>query len=482
MTAPVEQPPGRNRRDDARGSGSPLRMRVAPEAVIIVTKSSRIVLVDSPDWSMDEFNRREIVEILVPRGFAASDLDDAKSCHEPAHLPVELVVGRGEATHHFTNPSRESESSKLPSDREFSLEPGLVRLADDPILASLADGTVVSWNAGARSLYGYSAEEILGKPASLLVPYELRASEERNRETVLSGDVVVPYDTLRLSKAGVSTAVSVSISPIRDEAGAIVGTLEIGRDVSRRQSEEKALADQVATLSQSNRELQDYALVAAHDLQSPLNTLAAYFAELSQRCESLMDDETRELLAAASAAVPRMQTLVMDLLKLARLDDRSPDLVRTDCGAVVSQVLLNLDLAIKESAAAVSIGSMPIVKADPTQIGQVFQNLISNALKFRAGRAPQIHVGAEQRPGEWRFSISDNGIGIDLGMIPRLFQPLQRLQPNGLYPGNGLGLAIAKKILTRHGGRIWVESRPGKGTTFYFTLPVSDSNDSTGSL
>jgi PAS domain-containing protein len=210
MPAPVEQPSGNDRRGETRGSASPLRMRVAPQAVIIVTPSNRIVLVESPDWSMDEFNRREIVEIIVPEGFATSDHGETQSCHEPAHLPVDLVVGRGEAISQFTNLARKSLSIKPTSDTEYPLEPGLIRLADDPIFASLADGTIVSWNAGARNLYGYSTEEIVGKPVSLVIPYELRTSEERNREKVLTGDAAAPYDTLRLSKAGVTTTVSVS--------------------------------------------------------------------------------------------------------------------------------------------------------------------------------------------------------------------------------------------------------------------------------
>ena len=478
MTAPGEHPPERSARTSGTEDSSRMRMRVAPEAVIIVTKHNRIVLVDSPSWNMEEFNRREVVEILVPRGFGAKIGSTARPLQEPGDLPVEIVIGRSPVNPPQIQGFRARSIPSISDGRELALEPALANLPDDPILAILRDGTVVSWNAGAKKLYGFASNEILGKPVSTLIPPELRASEERQRNKVFEGESVSPYDTLRIASDGTSSAVYVSLAPIHDAAGSVVGALEIGRNVTKRQREERALSEQVASLTQSNRDLQDYALVVAHDLQSPLNMVAAYLGDLSQRCGDMLEGEARDLLTTASAAVPRMQKLIKDLLELARMDGRPPRCVPADCEAIVSQVLSDLDLAIKQSGAKIAHDPMPTVLADPTQLGQVFQNLISNAIKFRSTSEPEIHIGAKQRPGEWRFSITDNGIGIDPGMMRRLFQPLQRLQPDGPHPGSGLGLAIARKIMTRHGGRIWMESKPGEGSTFYFTLPATDSKDS----
>lgn len=461
-------------------AGNPrLNLRVAPEAVIIVTEHNRIVLVDNPFWNMEDFNRREVVEIVLPEGFRATDPRSAGSTHDPLDLPVELVVGRSTQS----PPSLSISKDKAPDDAwaagDFAIGTGLIQSAQDAIVVLRRDGSILAWNSGAHRMYGFAADEVLGKPYSLLIPYELRTAEERHRNKVLAGEFISPFDTSRTRNDGAKVAVCVSISPVLNEAREIVGTLEIGRDISARKEEERALAAQLASLTQSNKELEDYAIVVAHDLQAPLNLVASHFAELSKKSAAPLDDDTSNLLKSASAALPRMQKLIKDLLELARLEGRPPERVRTDCAAMVAAVLANLDLIIKKSGATVLLGALPVVLADPTQLGQVFQNLISNAIKFRSDRPPEVRISAELRPGEWRFSISDNGIGIEPAMIPRLFQPLQRLQPKAPQPGSGLGLAIAKKIMTRHGGRIWAEAKPGLGSTFYFTLPATESKDST---
>ncbi len=476
MAAPGERPPRPELHGGDKGRDSRLSMRVAPEAVIIVTERNRIVLVDSHAWSMDDFNRREIVEIVLPDGFRASIPQTAASAGDPLDLPVALIVG---------GPSlRPSSKDKTPEKSwaagEFAIGSGLIRSAQDAIVVLQRDGSILSWNEGAQKTYGFSADEVLGKPYSLLIPYELRTAEERRRNKVLGGERIPPFDTMRTRNDGTKVDVCVSISPVQNDAGETIGTLEIGRDVSARKEEEKVLAAQLASLTQSNKELEDYAVVVAHDLQAPLNLVTSHISEASRNLPKTIDDQTADLLRSASAALPRMQKLIKDLLELARLEGRPPERVQTDCAAVVASALANLDLVIKESGATVTLGVLPVVFADPTQLCQVFQNLISNAIKFRSERPLEIRINAELRPGEWRFSVSDNGAGIDPAMIPRLFQPLQRLQPNAPQPGSGLGLAIARKIMTRHGGRIWAEAQPGSGSTFYFTLPATDSKDSTG--
>jgi light-regulated signal transduction histidine kinase (bacteriophytochrome) len=166
-----------------------------------------------------------------------------------------------------------------------------------------------------------------------------------------------------------------------------------------------------------------------------------------------------------------MQTLIRDLLAYARVSTRRRGLEPTDCGTAVKQALSNLATAIQESGGVVTYGALPTVAADPTQLLQVFQNLISNAVKYRAERPPEVHIGVERRVGEWEFTVRDNGIGIDPQYFERIFGIFQRLHTRTEYPGTGIGLALCKKIIERHGGRIWVASQPGKGSTFFFTIP-----------
>jgi PAS domain S-box-containing protein len=418
---------------------------------------------------MKDFDRLEIVEIVVPEAFKPANIAAVVASSGSASFPVELKIGQV----HGAYP--DAQTSTLPAGAAVPADVRLVNSSPDAIFTARPDGTIASWNAGASELYGYAEDEAVGKPITFLVPFERKSHEERLRVDALSGESVPALDTARIRKDGTTVGVSVALSPVHDAAGEIIGTLEIGRDISERQREDKELTARVVALTQSNAELQDYARNVAHDLQSPLNLVANYFAELNGRFGGKLDAETRELLASASNAMPRMQKLIKDLLDLAKLDAAPKELAEADCSMIVAQVLANLELEIRQSGAKVRVSPMPKVLADPTQLGQVFQNLIGNAIKFRGDVAPEINVDAERRPGEWRFSVRDNGIGIDPAVTYRLFQPLRRVHAGGPYAGTGLGLAIAGKILARHGGRIWVESQPGTGSTFYFTIPASDS-------
>jgi PAS domain S-box-containing protein len=444
-------------------------MRFTPEAVIVVTRQNRIVLVQSTSWSIEDFNRREIVEIVVPGAFTVPQSSDLFAASDPPSFPVELSIGETQPANPVGPLSALLARGGAVADARF------IERSADAMITARPDGTIAGWNSGSADLYGYTAAETAGKPVTQLIPYERRSSEERLRNGALSGSPVGAFDTVRQRKDGTTIEVSITISPVLAPDGEIIGTLEIARDVSERRAEEQALTAKVVSLEQSNAELQDYARSVAHDLRSPLNLVAAYFSELTARCEGKLDTETRELLARASDAVPRMQKLIKDLLHLAQLDAKAVELTKADCSSILAAVLSNLELEIRQSRARITSSNLPMVMANETQLGQVFQNLLSNALKFRREAAPEVVVRAEKRPGEWRFSVSDNGIGIDPEMIQKIFQPLRRLHTGGPYAGTGLGLAIAKKVLTGLGGRIWVESQPGVGSTFYFTIPSSDS-------
>jgi len=217
--------------------------------------------------------------------------------------------------------------------------------------------------------------------------------------------------------------------------------------------------------------LEQFANVASHDLQEPLRMVASYTKLLARHYQGRLDKDAAEFIAYAVDGATRMQALINDLLRYSRLETRSKAFEPTEAGAALKWALANLRKAFEETGAIISNDPLPTVSADGMQLGQVFQNLIGNAIKFRGDRPPRVHVGAERKEAEFLFWVRDNGIGIAPQFRERVFVIFRRLHPAEEYPGTGIGLAICKKIVERHGGRIWVESEPGEGATFYFTIP-----------
>ena len=234
----------------------------------------------------------------------------------------------------------------------------------------------------------------------------------------------------------------------------------------------KTLEASIAELARSNADLQQFAYVASHDLQEPLRMIASYTQLLARRYKGKLDSDADEFIGYAVDGATRMQRLINDLLAYSRVTTQGNVFEPVDCNRLLAEVLSNLRVAVEESRAVVTHDPLPTVMADERQLGQLFQNLISNAIKFRGEEPPNVHLSAERRTGEWLFSIRDNGIGVDPQYAERIFVMFQRLHDRQEYPGTGIGLAICKKIVERHGGRIWMESQLGRGATFYFTLPI----------
>ena len=247
------------------------------------------------------------------------------------------------------------------------------------------------------------------------------------------------------------------------------------REISSRERTERELAALIDELRRSNAELEQFAYVASHDLQEPLRMVSSYTQLLARRYQGRLDEDADEFIGFAVDGANRMQRLINDLLQYSRVGTRGRDLAPTETGAILDAACANLRVLLEESDAKVTSDELPIVMGDPVQLAQLFQNLIGNAVKFnKEGEPPRIHVGAERRDGDWLFSVRDNGIGIEPEYRERIFVIFQRLHARTEYSGTGIGLAVCKKIVERHGGRIWVDSVPGEGSTFYFTLRAGE--------
>jgi PAS domain S-box-containing protein len=254
-----------------------------------------------------------------------------------------------------------------------------------------------------------------------------------------------------------------------------IGNL-IGQLMARRQAEAamraayQELEHKTRELTRSNEELQQFAYVASHDLQEPLRMISSYTQLLGRRYGERLDGDAQEFMAFIVDGAARMKQLIEDLLAYSRVGTRGKDFQEVDSGASLARALANLRASQESSGAVITHDAMPRVMADGAQLAQVFQNLIGNAIKFRGEGPPKIHVGAETTGTVWAFTVKDDGIGLDTQYADRIFMMFQRLHNKAEYPGTGIGLAIVKKIVERHGGRIWVESEPGKGATFGFTI------------
>ena len=247
---------------------------------------------------------------------------------------------------------------------------------------------------------------------------------------------------------------------------------ELEREIEGRKRMARKVSSALVELQRSNLDLEQFAYVASHDLQEPLRMVASYTQLLSERYQGQLDDKAQTYIHYAVDGASRMQRLVNDLLAFSRVSTQGRPAEPVDSQASLKEALLDLAASIEESRAIVTNDDMPIVRADSTQLPMLFQNLIGNAIKFRGEASPCVHVSARKNDGEWLFSVEDNGIGIEPQYADRVFEIFQRLHSRDEYPGTGIGLALCKRIVERHGGKLWFESIPGKGSTFYFTLPI----------
>ncbi len=339
----------------------------------------------------------------------------------------------------------------------------------DGIFMTSREGELVEANESLLDMFGYTAEEMIGMDVRQL--YSDCSERDRFRETVESTGAVKDYEAKFYRKEGTLIHCLLTANVRLGKDGTVVGYEGIVRDVTDQKRAEHALKDQAKALERSNSDLEHFAYIASHDLQEPLRNISTCLRILEDDHKNHLDASAAQCINYAVESAVRMKALILDLLAYSRVTTGKKSLAQVDCAQILELALNNLNCAITETGAVITHDTLPTISADNTQLLQVFQNLIQNAIKFRKDGPPQIHVSAARSKHEWIFSVKDDGIGIESQYLDRIFQISQRLHKRSEYDGTGVGLAIVKKVVERHGGRIWVESEPGAGSTFYFTIP-----------
>ncbi len=381
--------------------------------------------------------------------------------------------GFGKVTRDLTA-RKVAEDALRESEERFRLTVSSVR--DYAIINLDVDGRVSSWNVGAQRIKGYSPEEILGKHFKIFYPPGVERWQSELEATKRDGRF--EEEGWRVRKDGSKFWANVVMTALREENGELRGFVKITRDITERREAEERQRRLIEKLAISNRELEEFATVASHDLQEPLRKVQAFGDRLRERLEKTIDPESRGDIERMQKATSRMQTLINDLLSFSRVMTRGQPFERVSLATIFDEVRGDLETRIAESGARIEVDSLPEIDADPVQMRQLFQNLVGNALKFRKeGTPPVVRVRSERDGANVRLSVEDNGIGFDEKYLDRLFKIFQRLHGKSAYPGTGVGLAICRRIAQRHGGSISARSAPGAGATFVVTLPREHARD-----
>jgi PAS domain S-box-containing protein len=389
-----------------------------------------------------------------------TELKKAEKSLENAYNDLELKV-------------QERTSEILKSKEELRLKNRynreLLEVSIDPLVTIGPDGNITDVNKAVETVTGYSRTQLIGTDFSDYFTDSNKA--KAGYEQVFREGFVKDYPLEIRHKNGKLTPVLYNASVYRDENGEIIGIFAAARDISQLKKAEIKLEKLVDKLEISNKELEEFAYVASHDLKEPLRMITSFLNLLEKRYGNELDDDAADFINYAVDGAQRMDEMINDLLEYSRVSSKERKFEYIQSERIVEQVLKNLRSLIDENSAIITYDKLPMIYANKHQMVQLFQNLISNAIKYCDKKIPRIYISATKKDDNYLFSIEDNGIGIDQAHLKRIFTIFQRLHTRKEYEGSGIGLAISKKILQKHHGKIWAESEPGIGTTFYFTLP-----------
>ncbi len=377
------------------------------------------------------------------------------------------VIGFTKITRDLTDKKLSEEKLRRSEDRYFKM---IAEIQDYAILLMDTDGNIQNWNKGAEKIKGYSAEEIIGKNFRQFYTPKDKITKKPDRLLELARAAGRAQDEgWRVRKDGSTFWGSVTLTALHDDDGTVVGFSKVTRDLTEKKKTDEAQLH-LQKMEARNRELEQITYITSHDLQEPLRNITSLIDLLLADYGHTLAPTALEYLRYTSEAAVRMRQLINGLLDYGRLG-RNAEATEINSRNILDQVRADLDILIKETGAEIIAGEMPVVVGYETEFRLLLQNLISNAIKFRKPYVnPVIKIGAEQQNNIWKFSVSDNGIGIDPQHKDRIFIIFQRLHAREAYDGSGIGLAHCKKIIEMHNGQIWVDSEPGEGSTFSFTI------------
>lgn len=480
-------------------------LEAAPDGMVVVNQRGEIVLLNAHAEKQFRYWRDELigqkVKSIIPQGFAERLIADGTRTAAEAlvqqigtgieltgrrkdgsEFPIEIMLSPLQSNEGVLVTAairditvrKEAESHLGQMEERYR---GLLEAAPDGMVVVNQAGEIFLLNAQAEKHFGYSRDELIGQRVTNIIPegFAERLIADGNRTTAeaLVQQIGTGIELAGRRKDGSEFPIEIMLSPL-DSAGEILVTAAI-RDITVRKEAEANLVQKIEELNRSNEELEQFAYVASHDLQEPLRMVASYTQLLSKRYKGKLDSDADEFIAFAVDGANRMQRLIQDLLTYSRVGKRGLKLLGIASDRALQQALVNLTGAIEASGALVTHGRLPEVMADEAQLVQLFQNLVGNAIKYQGPGIPHIHISAIRNGlPKWMFSVQDDGLGIDSQYFERIFGMFQRLHKRDEFDGTGMGLAICKKIVERHGGVISVESEPGRGSTFHFDLAASE--------